>query len=538
MDTHEEPINRQQNYVVIGAGSAGCVIASRLTEDTDTRVLVLEAGGDDRMPGIRDAEVMRNIQTPSTLWNLWESPVDYAYLTTPQEHAAERPVFWPRGKVLGGSSSLNGMIYVRGHRLDYDDWAYHGCAGWDWKSVFPLFLRSEDHEDGASGFHGEGGPLSVTRIHEPSPVALAFIESAKELGIPETDDFNGRRMVGAGLNHLTVRDGKRCSASDAFLRPAMSRPNLTVALDAKVRRLVFEGGRCVGVEYAAGGDVRTARAEAEVILCAGTIGSPELLLRSGIGPAEHLRSVGVEVVLDLLGVGENLHDHLLVPIVYEATRELPEPRANHLEAQFFWKTDGRLPVPNLQPLLATFPAPVEGYDPPEHGYTIMPGIVRPLSRGRLRLRSADPADGLDLDPAYFSETADLEAMVDCLELCREVGDAGPFGEWRGTEIAPGPDVNTREELRDYARRQCITYHHQVGTCKMGVDDMAVVDPELQVRGVDGLRVADASIMPAVTTGNTNAPTVMIGEKASEMIRGVENVAAEVPAGGARALGRA
>jgi choline dehydrogenase len=499
------------DYIVVGAGSSGSVVARRLL-DHGHSVRVLEAGPVDTNP---------DIHTSSGWPALLQSDLDWAFMTTPQRHANNRRLYWPRGKVLGGSSSLNGQIYARGHRSDYDGWAQAGCEGWDFDSLFRLFLRSEDHVDGADPWHGTGGPLPVERITRPNPTSAAFIEGANALGHRVTDDFNGPHQVGVGYNHVTTRNGRRASAWQSFIGPVLGNPRLTVTTGALVHHVVVRGGRAVGVQYSVGSEVFLALADAEVVLSAGTIGSPKLLMLSGIGPAEHLADVGVTVTADLRGVGQNLHDHLVVSNVYEASRPMEPAHHNLLESQLFtssahWKG----PSPDLQPLFMQLVYPAEGYPVPQNGYTIAPGIVRPQSRGTLRLASADPAADPLCDPNILAESYDLEALVDAVEICREIGASRAFIDWRYMEIAPGPRAHTRDHLREYVRRAASSYHHQVGTCRMGIDDGAVVAPDLTVRGIDGLRVADASIMPSITTGNTNAPAIMIGEKASDLITGV------------------
>ncbi len=502
-----QPGRVEHDYVIVGAGSAGSVIARRLL-DQGRSVHILEAGPADDDPAVH---------SPQGWPRLLGSELDWSVMTVPQRHANGRSLFWPRGKVLGGSGSLNGMIYIRGHRSDYDAWAYGGCPGWDWDGVLPYFLRSEDHADGPSAWHGRGGPLPVTRIAEPHPTAEAFVAAAVDLGHAPTDDFNGERMTGAGFNHVTIRDGRRMSAWRSFMAPVAAHPALTVTTAARAHRVLMENGRAVGVEYAAGGAPHRTYAAAEVVLCGGVIGSAQLLLLSGIGPADQLRRVGVEVTADLPGVGANLHDHLLVSNVYEASRPLPDGRSNLLESQLFAKTNARRPGPDLQPLFMHLVYPAESYPVPEHGYTIAAGIVRPLSRGTLRLASADPEAAPLVNPNVLAEPHDLQSLVDAVELAREIGRGARFDDWRKAEAAPGPDARTRADLREYVRRAVGTYHHQVGTCRMGQDSLAVVDPELRVYGVAGLRVADASVMPSVPSGNTNAPTIMIGEKAADLL---------------------
>lgn len=498
---------QEHDYIVVGAGSAGSVLVRRLADAGHT-VHVVEAGPADTDP---------LVHSPQGWPGLLQGELDWAYTTTPQRHANGRGLFWPRGRVLGGSSSLNGMIYVRGHPSDYDSWAYQGAAGWNWDAVLPYFRKSEDHVDGAGEWHGSGGPLPVSRIEEPHPTAEAFVEAAAAQGHPRTDDFNGERMEGVGFNHATIRGGRRMSAWRSFAAPVADGPEVRVTTGAQVHRVLFDGDRAIGVEYSLGGAPVQARAGAEVLLCGGTIGSAQTLLHSGIGPAAHLRDVGVEVRLDLPGVGENLHDHLLVSNVYESRRPMPEGKSNLLESQLFAKSDPGLPGPDLQPLFLHIVYPAEGYPVPDEGYTIAPGIVRPLSRGTLRLASADPSAPALVDPDVLAEPHDLESLVDAVEMCRDIGAGREFDEWREAEIAPGPAARTRDDLREYVRRSVGTYHHQVGTCRMGVDSMAVVDPSLRVRGVRGLRVADASVMPSVPSGNTNAPSIMIGEKAADLV---------------------
>jgi choline dehydrogenase len=476
----------EHDYIVVGAGSSGSVIARRLVDQGYT-VHVIEAGPVDESA---------LVHSPQGWPALLQSELDWAVMTTPQKHANNRSLLWPRGKVLGGSSSLNGMIYIRGHRSDYDSWAYDGATGWDWDSVFPYFLKSEDHQDGASTWHGAGGPLPVSRVTDPHPTAAAFVEGAVTLGFPRTDDFNGDRMEGVGFTHATIRDGKRMSAWQSFAAPVLHNPSLTVTTNARAHRVLFEGTRAVGIEYAVNGETHRASAAGEVVLSGGVIGSAHLLLLSGIGPAEHLGQVGVSVLLDLPGVGENLHDHPLISTIYESSKPLPEGTFNLLESQLFAKSDSRRLGPDLQPLFLHLVYPADGYPVPEHGYTIAPGIVRPLARGTLRLASSDPDTAALVDPNILGETYDLEAMVDAVEICRDIGGTAAFDEWRKAEVAPGPEARTRDDLREYVRRAVGTYHHQVGTC---------------------LRVADASIMPSVTSGNTNAPSIMIGEKAADLI---------------------
>jgi len=521
MDTSSE-----FDHVIVGAGSAGCVIARRLV-DAGRKVALIEAGGPDTSPAIHD---------PLRAWELWGSREDWAYLTEPQEHAGKTEVSWPRGKVVGGSSCLNGMIYIRGARQDYDNWAYNGAAGWSYEDVLPFFRKSEDFEDGPSAFHGAGGPLPVTRNHNPNPATVAFLEACAQYGVPLNDDPNQETIFGAGLCHLTIRGGRRMSAWTCFVRPVLGNPLLTVITGAQVTGLLFDdSGRAAGVGLSAGGAVlpvitgtdpvapRPAPSRAwsagDIIVCGGVIGSPQLLLLSGIGPADDLSLLGLDVRADLPGVGENLHDHALATVLYGAGREIPPGTAQNLEAHFFAASDPAMVAPNLQPLMSHFPMPVEGYPVPDYGwgYAIVAGIIRPLSRGRLWLRSLDPARAPALDPRYLQDPADAAALLASLRMSRAVGAQAALSDWQAGEIAPGPDVRSDADLLGYAKRNLITYHHQVGTCKMGIDRLAVVGPDLRVHGIDGLRVADASVMPAVTSGNTNAPSIMIGERCADFL---------------------
>jgi choline dehydrogenase len=497
------------DVVIVGSGSAGAVVARRLV-DVGATVLLLEAGLPDDNPAIHD---------PARLFELWHSGQDWAYRTVPQRGCAGRELDWPRGKVLGGSSALNAMIYVRGHPVDFDTWAALGNPGWSFDDVLPLFRHSEDFDRGADRYHGAGGPLSVISRYEPHPLTAAAVEATQEAGIPFNDDYNGAELEGVNFCQLTVREGRRHSVAEAFVRPVLGAPNLTVLTSSRARRLAFDGTRCVGVEYVRDGVVSTARAEHEVIVCAGTIESPRLLMLSGIGPADAVRQLGIEPLADLPGVGENLHDHVLAPVIFAARDAVPPPvpGLQPLHGQFFWHSRTGLARPDIQPLFFHLPLYGEGQEGPPDGFTLMGGAIRPTSRGSLRLTSADPDGPLLLDPAYLESDEDVEALTAAVELCREIGRQPALAGWMRDELYPGNGVRGGSELREYVRRHALTYHHQVGTCKMGVDEFAVVDPELRVRGLDGLRVADASVMPEVTSGNTHAPTVMIGEKAAALV---------------------
>jgi choline dehydrogenase len=494
------------DYVIVGAGSSGCVIAARLTENEAVSVLLIEAGGRDINP---------DIHIPANAWQVWQTSDDWAYTTIPQAAAANRSLYLPRGKVLGGSSSLNATIYIRGNRTDYDTWAYLGNPGWDYSSVLPYFKKSEDYHAGASVFHGTDGPLCVSKM-TPNPLTEAFIEAAVTTGLRRNDDFAGESALGVGLCDMTVRDGKRCSAAAAFLRPALERPNLTVLTGARARRLLVGAGRCSGVEFEHGGEIRTATASAEVIVCAGAIASPQLLMLSGIGNADALQALGIDCVVDLPGVGQNLQDHLLTFIIHEAAQPIPPPQNNVLEAHLFAKSDSRLPGPDIQPLFMNNAPPLPTIDIPPNSYALAPGIIRPASRGEIRLTGNSLSDPLHIDPRYFSQEADVRAMLHSLELSLEIMHAPPLAAWRKREVSPAR--HDRKHLTTHIRETCETYHHQAGTCKMGIDAESVVDPELRVYGIEGLRVADASIMPTVISGNTNAPSIMIGERAADFIR--------------------
>jgi choline dehydrogenase len=498
------------DVVVVGSGSAGSVIARRLV-DTGARVCLLEAGGPDENPAIHD---------PTRVMELQGSPDDWDYVTVPQAGCGGRELHIPRGKVLGGSSAINGMIYIRGHRLDYDHWAYLGNPGWGYEDVLPLFKRSEDFDGGESEFHGAGGELHVRGSYEPHPFHASVVEAAQEVGVPFNPDHNGAQLEGVGLCQLMIREGNRQSQAVAFLRPVLDAPNLTVLTGAHARRLLVADGRCTGVEIGRGGRLERIGAEHEVVVCAGAVESPKLLLLSGIGGEGQLRRHGLEVVVDLPGVGENLHDHALAPAIFASARPMPpavrglQPLHSHL----FSSSRPDQVVPDLQPLFFHVPLYFPGMSGPADGFTLLSGLIRPASRGSVRLASADPDDRPLLDPAFLACDADLDALEVGFGLCREIAASDALAEWSGEELYPGPAVRSRADVREYLRQTLTTYQHVVGSCKMGVDARAVVDPELRVYGVRGLRVADASVMPAVPSGNTHAATTMIGERAADLIR--------------------
>jgi choline dehydrogenase-like flavoprotein len=519
------------DYVIVGAGSAGCALAARLTEDAGTKVLLLEAGGKGRHP---------NIAIPAAFAKQFKTKLDWDYCTEPEPHCDGRSLYIPRGKGLGGSSSMNAMLYVRGRPLDYDLWAAEGCPGWGWNDVRPYFLRAEDNARGASEHHAAGGPLRVEDERSPRPLTARFLASAEAAGIPRIDDYNGPEQDGASPVQVTQRNGRRWSAADAYLRPNMERDNLSVVTGASVLRVELEGGRAVGVRYRGrrGGE-RVARASREVIVAAGAIGSPQLLMLSGIGPADHLRSVGVQVNVDVPGVGRNLQDHPYVVCIWESAvggslygADKPKPLLEWLlrrsgpltssvaEAFAFVRSRPGLPAPDLQFHFAPAYFNDNGFDEFDgHAFTFGPVLVTPKSRGFIELRSADPSDKPRIVTNTLAEEEDVRALVHGMKLAREIAAAEPLASAAGREIFPGDGVSSDEDLEADLRRRVELIYHPVGTCRMGSGDDAVVDSDLRVRGVEGLRVADASIMPVITGGNTNAPAIMIGERAADLIRG-------------------
>jgi choline dehydrogenase len=500
------------DYIVVGAGSAGCALANRLSAG-ESSVLLLEAGEPD------DREA---IHVPPRFPELYSSAVDWNYHTVPQPALNDRRLYHPRGKTLGGSSSLNGMIYVRGHPSDYDDWAAMGNEGWSYEELLPYFKRAENFEPGDGEFHGEGGPLNVAEQVDPHPLSEALVEGMVEAGIEHNPDFNGERQAGCGFYHLTQRDGERCSTAAAYIRPALDRETLTVETEAQVTHVRFEGDRAVGVAYRQDGTTHTADATGEVVLSAGAMNSPQLLMLSGIGPADHLEEHGIDVRVDLPGVGKNLQDHLKLGVVYEQADgpAEPAPTSNVVETGCFVRTDDDLPAPDLQFHNAPVYLLEHGLGAPDDDrtfFTMMPTQIRPESTGEIRLASDDPFDSPVIDPEYLSAAGDIEPLVEGVKLAREVAATDAMAPYCGPEVHPGPEATTDDDIREFVREHASTVYHPAGTCKMGDDEMAVVDDDLRVRGVENLRVADASVMPRIVAGNTNAPTIAIAEKAADLV---------------------
>ena len=510
------------DYVIVGAGSAGCVLANRLSADPAIRVLLLEAGGSDLHPYVRaPAGFIKTFQNPRFNW---------CYTTEPVAGADSRPIYFPRGKLLGGSSAINGSLYVRGQPRDFDTWAQLGNRGWSYDEVLPYFRRSEDRSSGADAFHGVGGPQHVSDINERHPICEAFIAGAESLGVPRNPDYNGAEQEGVAYYQRTIRNGRRHSAATGYLAPIRRRPNLHVVPGAHVLRLDVVERRAVGVTYRCGGQTHRAVADGEVVLSAGTINSPHLLQLSGIGPAEWLAEVGIAPVHDLPGVGKGLQDHFATRVAHRVVlgRTLNErargPRLWWEVARWLATGQGVL---SLSPAhVGAFIRSHPGLDAPDLQIVFTPasyseGVtgwqMRPHSRGWVRTRSADPALAPAIQPNYLADEADRRAAIDGLRWARRLLDSAALAPYRGTETTPGPDAQTDDALLAYARARGSTVYHDIGTCRMGLDRAAVVGPDLRVHGLDGLRVVDASVMPAMVSANTNAATLMIAEKASDLI---------------------
>jgi choline dehydrogenase len=525
----------EADFVIVGAGSAGCVMATRLSEDPSTRVVLLEAGGEDRN---------RWIHIPLGYGKTFaDSSVSWCYEAEPDAGANGRRIFWPRGKVLGGSSSINGMVYIRGQHEDFDLWRQFGNTGWSSTDVLPYFKRAQHQVRGASEFHSTGGPLCVSDTSEHHPICEAFIAGAMELGYERNDDFNGAKQDGVGYHQTTTRNGKRCSTAVGYLHPVRNRPNLRVVTGALAEKILFEGKRAVGVAFREHGQPRTVRAAREVILCGGAVNSPQLLLLSGVGPADQLAQFDIPVVHELRGVGQSLQDHYSAPIKLKCrlpitVNDVMQSNAKKLKvglqyylfgtgpltmaagpAALFVRTRQELATPDVKISVAPFSSDkLQDGLHPWSGFGLTVYQLRPESRGEIRLKSANPADPPAMLPNYLATETDRRAIVDGLKIGRRILATSPMRHYVSEEYQPGASVTTDEQLLLHAKNTGNTVFHPTSTCKMGVDAMAVVDPELRVYGIAGLRVVDASIMPTVISGNTNAATIMIGEKAADMVR--------------------
>ena len=532
------------DYIVVGAGSAGCVMAGRLSEDPATRVLLLEAGPPDRSLWIH-----LPIGYGKTMWS---DTLNWRFNTEPDPNMNGRRIYWPRGKTLGGSSSINGLIYIRGQREDYDHWAALGNTGWGYDDLLPYFIRSEGNQRGSIPWHGGDGPLKVSDIGARHELIEAFIDGAQQIGpcsVQRTDDFNGERQEGAGYYQLTTHRGWRCSTADAYLKPARQRPNLRVETDAFAAGVVFEGTRAVGVRYRQGGVMKTARCRAEVLLCAGAIQSPQLLQLSGVGPRALLDRFGIPLVAESAGVGENLQDHLQVRLIFECTRPITtNDQLNswfgqmQMGLQWLLFRSGPLAVginqggcfmraladadgkpvartPDIQFHVATLSADMAGGEVhPYSGFTMSVCQLRPESRGHVRIRSTDPFQAPEMQPNYLSTELDRRSAIAGVKAARAIAASAAMQPYVKREVKPGPWIAGDAELLEFCRNTGATIFHPTGTCRMGADPLAVVDPRLRVNGVGGLRVIDCSVMPTLVSGNTNAPAVMLAEKAVDLIR--------------------
>ena len=515
------------DYIVVGAGSAGCAVAGRLSEHEGYRVLLLEAGGPDVEP---------DIHIPAHFSNMFHTAMDWGYETVPQVGLNNRKEYIPRGKVYGGTSSINAMVYQRGNPSDYDRWAELGNEGWNYANVLPFFKQMQHQERGASEHHGVGGPISISDPRDPNPLSKAFIASALEIGLSPNRDFNDGEQEGFGLYQITQKEGQRSSAT-SYLHAALERNNFAAIPHAHVVRLFIENHRCVGVSYVEGNQEKAAFANREVILCGGAINSPQMLMLSGIGPAAHLADLGIPLVKNLPGVGQNLMDHVQVPVAFHclqpvslASKDDPEQvsryenermgllTSNLGEAGGFVKLDPESPAPELQYHFGPDWFIRHGFaDPEGHGFTILVGLVGTKSVGELKLSSSDPFATPLIDLACLTHEDDVDVLLQGIRLAREIAAASAFDDFRGDEFLPGSGLQSDSDIIEFIREFATTIYHPVGTCKMGHDNMAVVNNRLQVQGIAGLRVADASIMPFIINANTNAPCIMIGEKAADMI---------------------